>query len=875
MTGHGGATGFSTFRDADVPRPKTFDKRLLALLSLAWREGRSGRRRLFLYMSAISLGVAALVAIDSFAENVNRSIHEQSKALLGGDVSFFGRQGFGPGADSLFRELSQRDGYRLARVTTFASMAFVPRTTGTRLVQVRAVTEAYPLYGAVTSRPPGRWRQLQTGMRTLVDPALLVTLDAQVGDSLAIGNARFEIVGTLVDVPGDPGIAATIGPRVFIPSRYLDSTQLLVQGSRAEYETLMRIPEGTDPDRVLAPLRGRLERLRIRPRTVAQNESNLTESIDQLGRFLGVVGLVALLLGGIGVASGVHAFVTRKVDTVAVLRCLGATSGQILLIYVAQSALMGLAGAAVGAALGVAIQFALPYAVRDLLPVNVTVQLEPRAILIGLAMGLWVALAFALRPLVTLRRVSPLQALRREHSAAPMLPTLGDWPRLLANLLLVASVVSIAATRARSLRELAGFSAGIAGALIVLTASAVVVSRLAKAVLRKGWPYVLRQGVANLYRPANQTRAVMLSLGFGAFLITTLFLVQSNLLNQFTTSMVESRANLVFFDVQEDQRPAVDSIIRRFGYDVLQRTPIVTMRIAEINGRTTQSILGDTTRRGGGWALRREYRSTYRDSLMPSETLVEGRPLGKTPVPAGATVNEVSLDREVARELRVALGDQIVWDVQGVKVPTRVTSLREINWQRLEPNFFAVFTTAAIDSAPKQFVLLSRVGGGAEAARVQRAIVDRYPNVSSIDLSLIRRTIDDIVRKVTVAIRFLAVFSLGMGVPVLFSAVAATRRERVREGVLLKTLGATRAQIGRILLAEYVVLGVLGSLTGMLLAFGGAWALLRFVFERPFSPVVMPAVAIAGAMVALTVSIGILSGRDVFRETPMAALREA
>jgi putative ABC transport system permease protein len=235
----------------------------------------------------------------------------------------------------------------------------------------------------------------------------------------------------------------------------------------------------------------------------------------------------------------------------------------------------------------------------------------------------------------------------------------------------------------------------------------------------------------------------------------------------------------------------------------------------------------------------------------------------------------VSLDRELARELRVALGDSIVWDVQGVKVPTRVTSLREINWQRLEPNFFAVFTTAAIDSAPKQFVLLSRVGSGAEAARVQRAIVDRYPNVSSIDLSLIRRTIDDIVRKVTVAIRFLAVFSLGMGVPVLFSAVAATRRERVREGVLLKTLGATRAQIGRILLAEYVVLGVLGSLTGMLLAFGGAWALLRFVFERPFSPAVAPALAIAGAMVTLTVSIGILSGRDVFRETPMAALREA
>jgi putative ABC transport system permease protein len=308
-------------------------------------------------------------------------------------------------------------------------------------------------------------------------------------------------------------------------------------------------------------------------------------------------------------------------------------------------------------------------------------------------------------------------------------------------------------------------------------------------------------------------------------------------------------------------------------FAVVERTPIVTMRLSAINGKSVTALLEDTTRRSGSWALRREYRSTYRDSLTPSETLVEGKWFGKTPAPSGTPLPEVSLDRELAREMRVSLGDTITWDVQGVKVPTRLTSLREVNWARFEPNFFAVFSRGALEQAPKMFVLLTNVPDAGSAARVQRAVVVKYPNASSIDLSLVRKTIDDIIQRVSVAIRFLAIFSLAMGIPVLFSAVAATRRERVREGVLLKTLGATRKQIQRILLSEYALLGLLGSLAGMLLSFGGAWALLRYVFERPFSPAVIPALVIAGAMMLLTVSIGLLSGRDVFKETPMVALR--
>ena len=863
------------FHDADIPRRRSLKTLSRALLSLAWRESRTARRRLLLYMSSISLGVAALVAIDSFASNVTESVREQSRALLGGDVAFGARQGdFTPKADSILDSLRQT-GIRFARQTTFASMGLVERSGGTRLVQVRAITPEYPFYGTITTSPAGRWAQLQNGRNALVDQSLLITLEARVGDTLTLGYAKFAIIGALVNVPGDPGISATIGPRVFIPASHLAETKLLTFGSRADYEAFAKLPEGTDPGTWLTPLRQRLERNRVRARTVVENEVNLTESIDQLSDFLGVVGLVALLLGGIGVASGVHAFVARKIDTVAVLRCLGATSRQVLIIYVLQAAVMGLVGAAVGAALGVAIQYALPLTVRDFLPVDVTVSLAPKAILVGLALGVWVAMVFALRPLLALRNVSPLQALRRDLDSAPLTAGLRDWPRALVNLALAASVVALAAWRSPTLKTALWMSAGIAAVLVVLLLSAIVLSAIARRALRAGWPYVVRQGVANLYRPANQTRAVVLSLGFGAFLITTLYLVQANLLRQFDLTTSSARGNLLFFDVQDDQDAGVESIVRNAGYAVVQSTPIVTMRIKTVAGRTIAEILTDTTRRGGAWALRREYRSTYRDTIQSSERVVAGRWFGETPARDSQPTAEVSLEQDVAKELRVKIGDVVVWDVQGVEVPARVTSLRDVEWARFEPNFFAVFAPGALEKAPKQFVLLTNVPDGVSAVRVQRSVVQRYPNVSAIDLSVIRKTISEIVDRVSMAIRFLAVFSLAMGIPVLFSAVAATRRERVREGVLLKTLGATQGQIRRILFAEYALLGVLGSLTGMVLSFGGAWGLLKYVFHRPFSPATVPAVLIAAAMVLVTVSIGVLSGRDVFRTTPMAALREA
>ncbi len=846
-----------------------------SIWSLAWRESRTARRRLLLYMSSISLGVAALVAIDSFSANIIQSVKDQSRALMGGDVSFNSSTPIPPRVDSLFDSLA-RHGVSFARVTTFPSMAVVPRTSGTRFAQVRGVTDNYPFYGDIVTEPAGRWPLLHQGAYAIVDPALLTSLDAKVGDTLRLGFGTFTIVASIRDVPGAAGIAEMLGPRIFIPARYVAETQLLVFGSTAERAVLAKLPNGVDPDKFVKPFKKRVEDQQVRVRTVTQTEMATADAIEDLSNFIGIVGLVALLLGGTGVASGVRAFVARKIDTVAVLRCLGASSGQVLAIYVAQAAAMGLVGAAVGAALGVAVQFLLPRVLTDFLPIDVRVTLVPSAVLTGLAVGGWIALIFALRPLLALRNVSPLQTLRRDTDAEVLRMRWTDAPRIIVNAAMVLSVVAIALERARTTRQAIGMSGATGVAILALAASAGLLSWAARKGLRTRWPYVIRQGVANLYRPGNQTRAVTLALGFGAFLVSTLYLVQSNILRRFTVAASESRGNVVFFDVQQDQRGGLDSLVRARGYDVVQVAPVVTMRIAAINGKRVSDMtpVGRGQRGRASWALRREFRSTYRDKPASSETIVSGKWFGERALKATTDTGEISLEDGIAKELNVKLGDVITWNVQGVEIPTRITSLRKVVWTRFEPNFFVVFAPPVLKGAPTQFVLLAQVKDPTGVALLQRAVVNRFPNVSSIDLTAIKRTVDRIVGRVSLAIRFMALFSLAVAIPVLFSAVSATRRERVREGVLLKTLGATRGQIARILLAEYSLLGLLGGLTGMLLSLAGGWAVVRYIFKTAFVPPIAPVAGIAAVVVGLTLLIGLLAGRDVFKETPIAALRD-
>lgn len=871
---------------------------LRPLLALSWRESRFARRRLLLFLSSITLGVAALVATQSFAANLAAGVRDQARDMMGADVSLSSNRPFGPRTERVLDSL-RRARIPVARVTSFASMALAERTGGARLAQVRAVEAGYPFYGEIVTAPANRWMELQRGRNALVDPALLIALDARVGDAVQLGESTFTIIGTLEKVPGAVGIGSLFAPRVYIPARYVAETQLIRMGSRADYEAYARMPAEA-AERLLLERRLALRGERVGMSTAREQQDDLDRALRRLGSFLSLVGTFALLLGGIGVASAMGAYIAQKRDTVATLRCLGATAPQVIFIYLLQAGVMGLIGAALGTAIGLAVQWVLPRLLADLLPVEVETALSLPAVLTGVGVGVWIAVAFALLPLIATRRISPLQAIRRRVEADETRRrdpwVMGGWA------LLAVSIVALVFLQAGEMGTGIGFTAGIAVTLFALWLSAWLVTKAARRAPTGALGYPTRQGIANLHRPGNQTRVVVLALGFGVFLLAVVYLMQSNLLRPLRVD-AKSQGNLLLFDVQQDQEAGVRQILAGGGTAVLQRAPIIPMRIHSINGIPATQLAPDrggddedadsaggggedrrNERRDGppgsddapeGWAVRREYRSTYRDTLVDSETLLRGRMWRPgAGGQAGGGPAEVSMDVSVAEDLKVDVGDQIVWDVQGVRIPTRITSIREVDWQRLEPNFFAVFPTEVLQGAPQTWVMLARAPDAPARATAQRDVVRRYSNVAVLDLTAIQAALDDVLGRVAAVIRFLAAFSVATGFIVLLGAVLTGRLQRIRESVLLRTLGATRRQIARVLLAEYLSLGLLASLAGILLAVAAGWALAKWLFEVDYAVPVLPLLWLALGVTALSAAVGLLASREVFRHTPLEALRE-
>ncbi|MBE0592869.1 MAG: FtsX-like permease family protein, partial [Gemmatimonadales bacterium] len=716
------------------------------------------------------------------------------------------------------------------------------------------------------------WTRLYDGPRALVDPAILVYLGLEIGDTLRLGDASFAIDGTLSRVPGEIGLRAAIGPRVYIASDYLDATRLLRFGSLAQYAALLAFERPEDAATFVEQRRTTFSDARVSAETASHRERDLREWFDALARFLALLGLTALLLGGLATGSAIHVFVKRKLPTVAILRCLGATQRRVFTIYLLQAALMGLIGSAAGVMIGVFVQHALPSVLADFLPLDVTATLHPTALAAGIGIGVWVALAFGLLPLLDVRNVSPLQALRRE--VEPTRRWTDPWA-LAAKGLLAVTVLGLSVSQAPVPAAGLAFAGAIGTATLALWLTARALTYAARRFFPRRTPYVVRQGIANLFRPQNQTVPVILAVGFGVFLLGTLRLVQDNLLGWFAFETNGPRPDLVVFDIQPEQADGVRDLLAGAGGGPPEMIPIVPARIAAIDGRPVDELLADTLGpRPSRWALRREYRHTYRDSLVGSERLVEGQwwPDAAPPAPG---VTRIAIEQDVADELRVRLGDHITWDVQGVLIESQIVAVRGVDWARFEPNFFVVFEPGVLEAAPHTFVTLARVGDARRLAEVQRDLVQRYSNVSALDISIVQATLERLLRSVALIIQFMALFSIGCGIVVLFGAIATSRSQRLRESVLLKTIGARTPQIRSILAVEYLALGLLSSGSGALLAVAGGWGAVTFLFELDFHLPLLTVLALVLIGTTVTVTIGLLGNRALVRRPPLAVLREA
>jgi putative ABC transport system permease protein len=853
-------------------------------LSLAWREGRSSVRRLGVYMGTITVGVAALVAVNSFRAQVTGSVDAEARALLGADLRLQSTRAFPDSVDAVLDSVAAL-GVPVSRVVTTASVAFT-RDGAPQLVQLRAVEGGYPYYGEMVTDPPGAWAGLADRLRVaLLEAALMEQLGLDVGDSVRLGAAWFRVDAALTSLPPEFTFRNAFGPRAYISAAHLEETGLIQYGSLARHEAFLEMPDAGDLSRFVEANRESFRSAGVGVNTAAEQAENLGTALEVLGRFLGLVGLSALLLGGLGVASAVNVFVKDKRRTVAVLRCLGATQRTAFGAYLLQATTLGVAGAALGALAGVGIQALLPGLVRDLVPVDVAFAVQWPVIAMGVAIGAIVAAAFSLLPLLAVRGISPLRALRHDVDDAPRRL---DPLRLAAVLVIAASVAGVAVWQAGDWRIGLGYAGALVAGLGVLWACARLLVAATRRAARSGFAiarrertgggrrrvFSARQGMANLYRPRNQTAAVTMALGFGVFLVATLWVVQANLLGWLRTDAATPQPNLVLFDIQPDQVDDVRATIARFADTQPDLVPIVAARIAAINGEPVRALLAAPGPGVEPWALRREYRHTFRDSLTGAERLVAGPWWADAPA-AEPGVVRVSAEQDVARSLGAGIGDRVTWDVAGVPVESVITSIRTVDWARFETNFFFVFEPGGLDGAPQTSVSLISIADDSTRAVAQRAIAEQFSNVSIVDLESVQRVLRRIIDRVVDAIRFMAAFSVAAGILVLFGSIAASRFQRVRESALLRALGATRSQVRQILLVEYAALGALAAFTGVVLAGVSGWLVVRLVFEMPFTLPLASLVAIWIGVAAAAAGLGMLNSREALRSTPLAALREA
>ncbi len=835
------------------------------LLKMAWRDSRKNRSRLLLFISSIVLGIAALVAINSFSDNLQQDIEGEAKALLGADLVVESRQPITQETEQFFDSL----GAEISREVSFASMVLFPKNDGTRLVQVRALEGEFPYYGEIETIPAKASRDFRGRMKALAENTLMLQFDAEPGDSIKVGDLTFELEGRIQKVPGQAGITSTVAPPVYIPMQYLEETGLLQKGSRLNYKLFLKFEDGTDVPALLAEvIEPYLRAQELRFDDVEERKEEIGDTYQNLTGFLNLVAFVALLLGCIAVASAVHIYVREKLLSVAILRCLGGKGKYGFGIYLIQITIMGLIGSVLGAALGASIQFLLPEIFSGFLPVEVDLTLSWPAVIQGVLIGLIISILFALLPLLSIRKISPLRTIRASHEES------GDRDPLqyLIIVLVVLFVGLFSYFQLPDWEEAVFFTLGVIAAFLILAAIARMMMWAVKKYFPTSWSYIWRQSLANLYRPNNQTLVLIITIGLGTALISTLFFVQSLLLDKVEVTAERDQANMVLFDIQDDQEEDLVELTRSYDLPVLQRVPIVSMRLAGINDRSVEEIREDTTSQVRGWVLRREYRVTYRDSLKESEELIRGKWHGQVNSPNDTIW--ISLEDGIVDDMQVDIGDKVTFNVQGALIDTYVGSIREVDWQRVQTNFLVVFPKGVLERAPKFHVLITQVESDEQAAKFQQAVVKRFPNVSVIDLQLILETIDEIIAKVSFVIRFMAFFSIITGIIVLIGSVIISKFQRIQESVLLRTIGASRRQILNINALEYFFLGSLATFTGVLIALLASWALALFSFETPFTPSLLPLLVTYLAITSLTVLIGLSNSRGIVNNPPLEILRK-
>ncbi len=884
------------------------------VVMMAWREARAAWRHFFYFLTCIAVGVGALVGVSLFSTQLGHAVTKEARGLLGGDLEIRLSRQISRDGLAYVASLSHRN-IAVTHVSELIGMA--AHVSGMRsggqpsqIVELKAVESHYPLYGTLRLEPDRPlWELLQLQQAgcpsqpcwgAVVQESLLIRMGLSVGQSLTIGQATFLITGVVRTEPDRMANAFSLGPRVLIAQDGLRATDLVKLGSRIRERYLLHIPATARIEPLLYELRSRLAAESPHVSTYRDAQPQLKQFLEQLTRYLGLIGLTALFVGGMGVATSVRAFLREKLATIAILKTVGADSPTIIKTYATQALLLGLAGSATGLALGIALEQSLPWILSswfasdmlDQIGFTSTLSLDSLAPLgKGLALGLLTTLLFALWPLLAIRSVKPVALLRRDALTAepPPASTERTWRRRLARIdrarLTTAGVIAIglallsiwqAETWKVGLLFMSAFvlaitlSGGGAWVLIKVLASAGHSKQLA-----------IRQAVGNLIRPGSQAVSTTIAIGIGVMVIVTVALVERALLRQVGESRPADAPTFFFIDIQPDQIEGMTRLLRDRSDNLPPTlTPLVRSRLLAANGRPVQkeaaseeedraAQTADKDRRRQAWYQTREYALTFLNQLPKDNVIVKGEwwtPGQSFPTPM------VSIEDEAAKALGLSIGDTLELDIQGTPLVAEVSSIRKVEWGNFSTNFYMILSPGALDGAPLTYVATARVRPPDEVS-LQQAVVAEFPNVTAINIGDVLDSFTRILDRLALAIHAVALFCVLAGGLVMGAALAATRYRRLYESVVLKALGATRGLILGSFAAEYLLLGIVGGLTGIGLASALSWALLRFIFELPWA--LHPYILFTGLglTMGLTLSVGLLSTYRLLGQRPLAVLR--
>jgi len=842
---------------------------------IAWREARSSSFKFLFVILAVAIGVGSLTGVRGFSHAFNAMLLAQARTLMAADLSLRVFELPTTEQNATMDDLLKH-GVQRTWITETLTMAAGEQSKAPMLVSIKAVDpKVYPFYGEIRISPPAPLATALTSSTVAVSDDVLLRLNLKIGDNVRLGGQEFRIIGQVTYEPDRMLGSLNVGPRVMMTREGLDRTGLMLPGSRAAERFLFRLPAGSP---AIADVRDRLKKAFPEALIADYRETHpiITQGLSRATTFLSLVSLITLIVGAIGVATAMHAHIQQRMDSIAIMKCLGARSKHLMRIYLIQTVALGMAGGLLGVGIGLGVQRVFPQFIARYFQLQPSTSWDLITAGQGIAISVLATLLFTLPPLLSIRRIRPNLILRREMSE-----TKPNWrsrlaqarASILAGTIIVLGIGGIAMSFATGTRnDIWKTGAYFAGALVVsltvLSAIAWLMLRGLKVASRRALPTSIRHGIANLYRPGNHAQTVLVALGIGVMFTLTVYLVERGVIAQMNRTAPPGMPNVFLIDIAPQNRDAVLALLKQQrgieGAPELIGT--VAAKLVDIDGREVEKMILK------GWPRRFRYpRSvTSATAISGQVEILQGKWL-TSPKPNESA--QVCVSEEAAKPLKIDLGAMMRWTVSGRELTARVECIHRVDSIHLAGRVEFIFSAGALSGFPVIYYGSVRAQPKSVPA-LQQSLYEHFPTVTVVNMADVLQTFQGVVDQIAMVIRFISMFAILAGAIILSSSVAGTRFRRMREVVILKTLGATRWRVSRIFSVEFLVLGAVAGTMGSLLANGFANLLLKRTLDAQMTFPILPAVFAVLATALIANVAGWMASFRILGQKPLEILRD-